>query len=85
MKSVKSLDNLQTLEQELGQAILAAVKNIKLAFGSASDPLGWTAPQQATYLLGAFPVHQHHNNAVLLQFGQKTGAVYGSRLAAGSD
>ena len=56
LKGVKSLDDLQALEQELGLAIPAALENMKLAFGSALDPLGWTVSQEATYLLGGhFP------------------------------
>jgi hypothetical protein len=56
LRGVRNLDDLQTLEQELGLAIPAAFENMKLAFGASLDPLGWTASQEDTYLLGGhFP------------------------------
>jgi hypothetical protein len=56
LRSVKSIEQLNTLEQELGNAIPSETENMRLAFGAALDHLGWTDAQEDTYLLGGhFP------------------------------
>jgi hypothetical protein len=56
LRSVKNLEQLHTLEQELGQAIPSETENMRLAFGAALHHLGWTDAQEDTYLLGGhFP------------------------------
>jgi hypothetical protein len=52
LRGVKNLEQLHTLEQELGQAIPREIANMKLAFGAALHPLCWTDAQEDTYLLG---------------------------------
>lgn len=56
LKGVKNIEQLHTLDQELGQAIPYATETMRLAFGAALDHLGWPANQEDTYLLGGhFP------------------------------
>ena len=56
LRSVKNLEQLHTMDQEIGQAIPNEIEYIKLAFGAALHNLGWTDAQEETYLLGGhFP------------------------------
>jgi hypothetical protein len=56
LRGVKNLEQLHTLDKELGQAIPNEVANMRLAFGAALDHLGWTPGQEDTYLVGGhFP------------------------------
>jgi hypothetical protein len=56
LRGVKNLEQLHTMEQELGQAIPHETRNMKLAFGAALHHLGWTDSEEDMYLLGGhFP------------------------------
>jgi hypothetical protein len=52
LKSVKSVEDLQTLERSLGHAISDAIENMELAFGSVLEKFQWTTEQHDQYFTG---------------------------------
>jgi hypothetical protein len=52
LKSVKTADDLHTLERNLGHAITDAIENMELAFGSVLDSFQWTDERLDQYFTG---------------------------------
>jgi hypothetical protein len=52
LTKVTSPEKLHALDKDLGRAIPSAIENMKVAFGSALDPMQWTVEEENTYFLG---------------------------------